>query len=124
MLPWIVDVMDSAGQDVHTAKDTVLGHNIIWTRDLENSKAVFMNSANDFDIIVARQQSPLPVIGSGIFTRTQKAWRESRAFFRPQVTRDQASKLDLVEKHFTTLLNVMPIRENGWTPDFDIQPLI
>lgn len=124
MLPWMVDVMDSAGRDVHTAKDTVLGHNIIWTRDLENSRAVFMNPANDFEIIVARQQSPLPVIGSGIFTRTQKAWRESRAFFRPHVTRDQASKLDLVEKHFKTLLNVIPMAENGWTPDFDIQPLM
>ena len=124
MLPWMVDVMDSAGRDVHTAKDTVLGHNIIWTRDLENSRAVFMNSANDFEIIVARQQSPLPVIGSGIFTRTQKAWRESRAFFRPHVTRDQASKLDLVEKHFKTLIKVIPMGDNGWTPDFDIQPLM
>lgn len=124
VLPWMVDVMDSAGPDVHTAKDTILGHNIIWTRDLENSKAVLMNSANDFEIIMARQQSPLPVIGAGILTKTQKAWRESRAFFRPHVTRDQASKLDLVEKHFRVLLNRVPLGEDGWTLDFDIQPLV
>ena len=124
MLPWMVDVMDSAGQDVHTSKDTVLGHNIIWTRDIENSKAVFTNSANDFEIIVARQEGPLPIIGYGIFTRTQKAWRESRAFFRPHVTRDQASKLDLVEHHFQNFFNVVPMGKDGWTQDFDIQPLM
>lgn len=124
VLPWMVEVMDLAGQNVHTAKDTILGHSFIWTRDIENSRAVLASQANDFEIAIARQESLLPVIGSGVFTRTGHEWRESRTFVRSQFAYNQVSKLDLVEKHFQAMLSVIRPSDDSWTPDFDIQPLL
>ena len=123
-LPWMVDVMDTAGQDVHTAKDTIAGHNFIWTRDMDNSRAVLAAQANDFDIGLTRQESLLCVIGSGIFTRTGHPWRESRAFLRPQFAREQVSSFDLLETHSQALFKVIKEQDDGWTSSFDIQPLI
>ena len=123
-LPWMVDVMNSVGKDVHTAQDTISGHGFIWTRDIENSKAVFATQANDFDIGLTRQESLLCVIGSGIFTRTGHPWRESRAFLRPQFAREQVSSFDLLETHSEALLKVIKKQDDGWTSSFDIQPLI
>ena len=123
-LPWMLDLMDSAGQDVHTAKDTIAGHSFIWTRDTENSRAVLASQADDFDIGRTRQESLLCVVGSGIFTRTGHPWRESRAFLRPQFMREQVSSLDPLENHFQALLKVIKVHDDGWTSNFDIQPLI
>ena len=123
-LPWMVEVMDSAGQDVHTAQDKILGHSLIWTRDIENSRAVLASQANDFDIGTGRRERQLPIIGSGIFNRTGDAWRESRSFLKPHFARDQVSSLGLEEEHFQAMLNVIEISEGEWTPSFDIQPLI
>lgn len=123
-LPWMVAVMDSVGQDVHTAKDTIIGHSFIWTRDIENTRALLAAQANDFDIGTARQDSLQSVIGSGIFTRMGDAWRESRTLLRPQFARDQVSRLGLEEEHFQIMLNVIGESRGEWTSSFDIQPLI
>ncbi|KAM0806210.1 putative cytochrome P450 [Usnea florida] len=123
-LPWMVDLMDSAGKDVHTAKDTIVGHSFIWTRDMENSRAVLAAQADDFDIGRTRQESLLCVIGSGIFTRTGRPWRDSRAFLRPHFAREHVSSFDPLETHFQALLKVIKEQDDGWTSSFDIQPLI
>lgn len=123
-LPWMIEVMDSAGQDVNTAKDKMLGHSFIWTRDVENARALFTSQAGDFDIDVEARRIALPVIGSGIFNTTGEAWKESRAFLRPYFAREQVSSLDLEEKHFQAMLSVIGESEGGWTSTFDIQPLI
>ena len=120
-LPWMVEVMDSAGQEVHTAQDKIIGHSFIWTRDIENTKAILASQANDFDIGTARQERLLPVIGSGIFTRTGDAWRESRNFLKPHFARDHVSSLGLEEEHFQAMLNVIEKSEGEWTLSFDIQ---
>lgn len=123
-LPWMIAVMDSAGQEVHTAKDTIIGRSFIWTRDVENARAVLATQANDFDIGIARQESSQAVIGSGIFTRTGQAWRDSRAFLRPQFAREQVSSIGMLEEHFQAMLKVIAGSKGGWTSSFDIQPLI
>lgn len=123
-LPWMAAVMDSAGRDVNTAKDTIVGHSFIWTRDEENTRAVLAAQASDFEIALVRQESLLAVIGSGIFTRSGHAWRESRSFLRPQFAREQVSSLGLFEEHLQVMLKAVGINEGGWTSSFDIQPLI
>lgn len=105
-LPWMVAVMDSVGQDDHTAKDTIIGHRLIWTRDVGNTMALLAAQTNEFDIRIARQDSLQSVIGSGIFTRMGDACRESRTLPRPQFARDQVSRLALEEDHFQVMLNV------------------
>ena len=92
-LPWMIEVMDSTGQDVNTAKDKMLGHSFIWTRDVDNAKPVFTTRASDFDIDSEARRIALPVIGSGIFNRTGEAWKESRAFLRPYFARDQVASI-------------------------------
>lgn len=120
----MIEVMNSAGQDVNTVKDKMLGHSFLWTRDVENARALFTSQAGDFDIDSEARRIALPVIGSGIFNRTGEAWKESRAFLRPYFGREQVSNLDLEEKHFQAMLSVIGEHEGGWTSSFDIQPLI
>ena len=123
-LKWMIKVMDMAGPKIHTARDKMLGHSFIWTRDIENARALFMTQASDFDIDSDSRRIALPMIGSGIFNTTGEVWKESRAFLRPHFTRNQISSLSLEEKHFQAMLTAIQTSEKGWTADFDIQPLI
>ena len=91
---------------------------------MENSRAVLAAQADDFDIGRTRQESLLCVIGSGIFTRTGRPWRDSRAFLRPHFAREHVSSFDPLETHFQALLKVIKEQDGGWTSSFDIQPLI
>ena len=124
VLPWMAEIMNSAGPEVHTAKDKIFGRRLIWTRDLENSRAVLSSQASDFDVAVARQQCLLPVIGSGVFTRTGHAWRDSRIFIRSQLIHDQALRIQLFEKHVQLMLTSIGPSERGWSSEFDIQPKV
>ena len=42
---------------------------------------------------------------------------------RPNFVRDQVADLDLEEKHVQHLLKALPVTENGWTDDVDLQTL-
>ena len=123
-LAWMVETMDLAGQNVDTAQDKMLGHSFIWTRDVENARALFGAQAADFDIDSDARRIALPMIGSGIFNTTGEIWKESRAMLRPHFTRTQVSTLTLEEKHFQRMLANISEKAGNWTVDFDIQPLI
>lgn len=122
-IPWMSEIMDLAGKDVHTAKDTMMGKTFIWSRDVDNARAILSAQASDFDIAIARQKSLLVVTGDGIFTRSGERWKESHAFLKPQFTRNQVSSLGL-EKHVQALLDAIGGSEGSWTSSFDIQPLL
>ncbi|KAK4693022.1 hypothetical protein P7C71_g4292, partial [Lecanoromycetidae sp. Uapishka_2] len=88
-LPFVAALFDSAGHDVYTVSDRLMGRNIIWTRDPENMRAILTSQVKDFDIGVARVGSLGPLIGNGIFLNSNEAWRHSRTLLRPQFARVQ-----------------------------------
>lgn len=63
----MIEVLDSVGQNVNTAKDTMIGHSFIWIRDVENARALFITQVKDFDIDCDARRIALPMIGSDIF---------------------------------------------------------
>jgi len=96
---------------------------MFFTSDPENLKAMLATQFEDFDLGPVRRGTMLPSLGDGIFVQDGKAWEHSRAMLRPNFVREQISDLELEETHVQELLQVMPVRSDGWTAMTDIQTL-
>ncbi|KAB8659335.1 hypothetical protein FH972_026224 [Carpinus fangiana] len=111
------------GRDVHTYTLNVAGKTIIITSDPVNIQAMLAKQFHDFSLGSNRRGNFFPLLGNGIFTSDGKGWEHSRAMLRPSFARDQISDLDLEERHAKNLMRALPVAEDGWTSETDLQIL-
>nr|AIY55343.1 cytochrome P450 monooxygenase CYP52-N2 [Wickerhamiella domercqiae] len=93
-----------------TSLRQTLGTWVVDTRDPENIKAVLSTKFNDFSLkdrgIRLRQ-----VIGDGIFTQDGAPWKHSRDMLRPQFSREQISRVEVLSHHIDVLIR--EIKKSG-----------
>nr|OQO18725.1 hypothetical protein B0A51_14576 [Rachicladosporium sp. CCFEE 5018] len=91
------------GREVSTFYNTLFGQKVYFTSDPRNIQAMLATQFLDFSLGDARHGIMSKSLGEGIFVQDGKAWEHSRAMLRPNF--------------------VIPVDENGWTADTDIQTL-
>jgi cytochrome P450 len=106
-----------------TFRASVLGTSTTFTADEKNIQAILATQFNDFDIGPVRRANFSPLLGNGIFTQDGHSWQHSRAMMRPQFAREQVSNLDLEERHFQKMLQVLSPVTGCWTNEVDLQKL-
>lgn len=117
------DMCELTGRQCSTFKQSLLGQTMYFTSDPKNIQAMLATQFNDFGLGPARRGNMIATLGDGIFVQDGKAWEHSRAMLRPNFVRDQVSDLDLEEHHVQDMLRVIPIGDDGWTGETDIQTL-
>ncbi|KAG7662044.1 uncharacterized protein J8A68_004432 [[Candida] subhashii] len=105
--------------EVYTFLFRILGIPIIATKEPENIKAILSTQFNDFSLGF-RHEVMLPVLGDGIFTQDNLAWKHSRALLRPQFAREQVGHVKSLEPHLQVLFKHI---RNSKGKTFDIQEL-
>ncbi|MCJ1281483.1 hypothetical protein MMC26_000803 [Xylographa opegraphella] len=65
-----------------------------------------------------RRHILFPLLGDGIFTQEEAAWKHSRELLRPQFSRQQYRDLDIFEEHVDDLISCIPRNK-----PVDLQPL-
>lgn len=81
-----------------TLKVTLLGNELVYTYNLENTKAIVNHQFEDFSIGY-RYKAFKPLLGDGIFATEGPKWKAAKQALRPQFTRDQISDLNHLEIH-------------------------
>ena len=120
---YLVEILDTGGDDIHTVRDRLLGNDFLFTRDPDNFKAVLATQAEAFVLGEGRSQNFMELFGPGVFTSEGKAWQHSRALVRPQFARQQFSDLNSLEDHVQQLWQRIPIGNDRWSDVVDLQPL-
>nr|AIY55344.1 cytochrome P450 monooxygenase CYP52-N3 [Wickerhamiella domercqiae] len=87
-----------------------LGTWVVATRDPENIKAVLSTKFNDFSL-KERGIRLRHVIGDGIFTQDGAPWKHSRDMLRPQFSREQISRVEVLSHHIDVLIR--EIKKSG-----------
>ena len=117
------EILDKAGENVHTAFEYLPGNSVLMTRDPENLKAMLTNQAGDFVLGESRAANLKALAGTGLLTAEGTAWQHSRAMVRPQFARQQVADMDLLEVHTRHLLQRLVVNSDKWTDTVDLQPL-
>lgn len=119
---FLAEVLDSAGENVHTASHWAISHRMFYTRDSENAKAILTAPKGDYVLGHARSSNFSPVLGNGLFTAEGSRWQHYRASARPMFTRtSQESHLNAMEQLLQRMWTSFPIDHNGWTCKMDLQ---
>lgn len=82
----------------------VLGRSIVYTAEPENLKTIMATSFNDWALPRQRKEAFAPVIGHGIFTLDDAAWKHSREMLKPNFAKTQTSNLDMLGEHVDRLI--------------------
>lgn len=86
-----------------TSRIQVLGRFSFFTVEPENLKTVLATKFEDYGL-GERWSQFRPLLGDGIFTLDGKGWSHSRAMLRPQFTREQVSRVAMLEDHTQKLI--------------------
>lgn len=92
-----------AALGVYTFRMSVLGTTNLVTAEPRNIQAILATQFNDFGMGATRSTNLKTVLGRSIFAADGASWRASRDMMRPLFSRDNVSRLDLLEKHVQTL---------------------
>ncbi|KAK1689682.1 cytochrome P450 [Colletotrichum godetiae] len=82
---------------------SLLGTTNLVTADPRNIQALLATQFHDFGMGLARSTNLKTVLGRSIFAADGTAWRAAREMMRPLFSRDNVSRLDLLEAHVQTL---------------------
>ncbi|KAK1730508.1 cytochrome P-450 [Colletotrichum acutatum] len=82
---------------------SLLGTTNLVTADPRNIQALLATQFRDFGMGLARSTNLKTVLGRSIFAADGPAWRSAREMMRPLFSRDNVSRLDLLEAHVQTL---------------------
>ncbi|CAN3486687.1 cytochrome P450 52A5 [Diutina catenulata] len=82
----------------------------------DNVKAMLATQFSDF-CLGRRRPQLAPLLGDGIFTLDGVGWKHSRMMMSPQFTRDQISRVEMIEPHVRVLFKHIDLGET------DLQPL-
>ncbi|KAI3552264.1 cytochrome P450 [Colletotrichum filicis] len=88
---------------VYTFRMSLLGTTNVVTADPRNIQALLATQFRDFGMGLARSTNLKTVLGRSIFAADGPAWRSARDVMRPLFSRDNVSRLDLLEAHVQTL---------------------
>ncbi|WQF81919.1 Putative cytochrome P450 [Colletotrichum destructivum] len=92
-----------AALSAHTFRLSLLGTTNLVTADPRNVQAMLATQFTDFGMGAARSTNLKAVLGRSIFAADGPAWRAAREMMRPLFSRDNVSRLDLLEVHVQTL---------------------
>ncbi|KAF6845031.1 Cytochrome P450 52A13-like protein 2 [Colletotrichum musicola] len=106
-----------AALGAHTFRISLLGTTNLVTADPRNIQAMLATQFWDFGMGLARSTNLKAVLGRSIFAADGAAWRSAREMMRPLFSRDNVSRLDLLEEHVQTLFRCIEREKNdkGWT---------
>ncbi|KXH46083.1 cytochrome P450 [Colletotrichum nymphaeae SA-01] len=88
---------------VYTFRMSLLGTTNLVTAGPRNIQALLATQFHDFGMGLARSTNLKTVLGRSIFAADGPAWRSAREMMRPLFSRDNVSRLDLLEAHVQTL---------------------
>ncbi|PNP74682.1 hypothetical protein FNYG_12018 [Fusarium nygamai] len=94
-----------AAMGVHTFRMSVLGTTNLVTAEPRNIQAILATQFNDFGMGVTRSTNLKTVLGRSIFAADGASWRAARDMMRPLFSRDNVSRLDLLEAHVQALFH-------------------
>ncbi|KAK1595135.1 cytochrome P450 [Colletotrichum navitas] len=92
-----------AALGAYTFRISLLGTTNLVTADPRNIQALLATQFSDFGMGLARSTSLKTVLGRSIFAADGAPWRAAREMMRPLFSRDNVSRLDLLEAHIQTL---------------------
>lgn len=91
----------------------------VYTCDPQNIKQMLTSGSGDFDLPDIRTSIIEKLFGKGIFSLKGHAWAQSRTAIRQGFSRNSASLIEIMERHFRALSNLVPMDGT----EFDLQPL-
>jgi cytochrome P450 len=97
----------------------------IHTVNIQNIQTILSHRFKDFGIGEKRKSVFAQLVGPGIFTSDGQEWEHSRAFLRPQFSRDQFNNLEAMERHMQNLFRVLEktMAQGCWTKEADLLEL-
>ncbi|KAL3297920.1 Cytochrome P450 [Colletotrichum asianum] len=116
-----------AALGVHTFRIALLGTTNLVTADPRNVQALLATQFADFGMGAARSTNLKAVLGRSIFAADGPAWRSAREMMRPLFSRDNVSRLDLLEAHVQTLFRCIErdaSETTGWTSPVSLASLL
>ncbi|KAL9619356.1 MAG: hypothetical protein Q9160_006036 [Pyrenula sp. 1 TL-2023] len=119
---FLIETLETAGASVHTASHRILNQEMLYTRDVENVKAILTDPQDDYVLGYSRGPNIEPLMGNGLFTAEGQTWRHYRICARSLLTRaNQESNLETLEKILRSTWTSIPEQHNGWTVNLDLQ---
>lgn len=80
---------------------------VIFTADVENTKAILTTQFQDFGKGERFHQEWKDFLGDSIFVTDNQQWHDSRNLIRPMFQRERVADLDLVETHVRKVINLV-----------------
>ncbi|KAL8982273.1 MAG: hypothetical protein Q9205_003161 [Flavoplaca limonia] len=119
---FLVELLESAGKDVHTAWHRVFTQRMFYTRDPENIKTILSAPSDHYVLGSSRGANFAPVAGDGLFTADGQAWQHYRACTRPFFTHTkQQSFLETLENSMQQRWRSLSAESDGWTKSVELQ---
>lgn len=119
---FLIETLESAGTSVHTASHRILNHEMLYTRDVENVKAILTAPQGDYILGYSRGPNIVPLVGRGLFTAEGQAWQHYRTCARSLFTNtNQESNLEALERMLRSIWTSIPPQHQGWTAEVDLQ---
>ncbi|KAI3584191.1 cytochrome P450 [Fusarium oxysporum f. sp. albedinis] len=119
-----------AALGVYTFRMSILGTTNLVTAEPRNIQAILATQFNDFGMGATRSTNLKTVLGRSIFAADGASWRAAREMMRPLFSRDNVSRLDLLEEHVPTLFRCIEkeksstIAEGTWTGPVSLAALL
>ncbi|KAF5636492.1 cytochrome p450 [Fusarium sp. NRRL 52700] len=92
-----------AAMGTFTFRMSILGTTNLVTAEPRNVQAILATQFNDFGMGATRSTNLKTVLGRSIFAADGASWRTAREMMRPLFSRDNVSRLDLLEEHVQAL---------------------
>ncbi|CAN9288294.1 unnamed protein product [Alternaria alternata] len=96
---------------------SLLGTSNLITADPRNVQALLATQFDDFVMGTARRTNLKTALGRSIFAVDGKAWHRARETMRPIFSRENVSRLELLEEHVQTMLRIIETKNEGLTTD-------
>ncbi|CAO1597557.1 hypothetical protein XANCAGTX0491_001364 [Xanthoria calcicola] len=118
----LTEILDSAGNDVHTASHCIFTQQMIYTRDVDNIKTILSVPSSHLVLGSSRGANFKPVAGDGLFTADGKVWEHYRASARPYFTQaKQISFIETLEALIQQRWRSLSVHNDDWTESLDLQ---
>lgn len=96
---------------------SVLGTSNFITAEPRNVQALLATQFDDFIMGTARRTNLKTALGRSIFAVDGKAWHRARETMRPIFSRENVSRLELLEEHVQTMLQIIESRDQDLGTD-------
>jgi cytochrome P450 len=98
---------------------SLLGTSNLITAEPRNIQALLATQFDDFIMGTARRTNLKTALGRSIFAVDGAAWHRAREMMRPLFSRENVSRLELLEGHVQSMLRIIESKEGGLRSDGD-----